>query len=135
MSIGEDELEVGFPNEGDEEEMDISFDDAPPQDKAEVAARAVKAAKQLTAAARAVKAAKAATSPKPKVTRKTTVARTAKKAVAAKSHHRVETIDNNKLAAYLDRIVNDEGYQLISVSGSTSIMGSFTIVSVLQTRG
>lgn len=124
MSIGEDELEVGFPNEGDEEEMDISFDDAPPQDKAAVVAKAVKAVKPKPAAAP-----KAAVTPKPKVAR-TTVAKTAATPAKSRKQHRVDTIDNNKLAAYLDRIVNDEGYQLLSVSGSTSIMGSFTIVSV-----
>jgi len=54
----------------------------------------------------------------------------AKTAPAPKAKHRVETIDNNKLAAYLDQIVNEEGYQLINVSGSSSIMGAFTVVSV-----
>ncbi len=125
-----DELE-GYP-EGTEDLDDITFDDAPPQDKAEVVARAVKATKVLTTAAKAVKAAKAAAvstpvaapkAPKSRKPRKLTVAKT-------KKQHRVETIDNNKLAAYLDKLTNDEGYQLISVTGSSSIMGAFTVVSV-----
>ncbi len=126
-----DELE-GYP-EGTDADLgdldDITFDDAPPQDKAEVAARAVKATKVLTTAAKAVKAAKAAAvstpvaAPKSRKPRKLTVAKT-------KKQHRVETIDNNKLAAYLDKLTNDEGYQLISVTGSSSIMGAFTVVSV-----
>ena len=126
-----DELE-GYP-EGTDADLgdldDITFDDAPPQDKAEVAARAVKATKVLTTAAKAVKAAKTAAvstpvaAPKSRKPRKLTVAKT-------KKQHRVETIDNNKLAAYLDKLTNDEGYQLISVTGSSSIMGAFTVVSV-----
>lgn len=126
-----DELE-GYP-EGTDADLgdldDITFDDAPPQDKAEVAARAVKATKVLTTAVKAVKAAKAAAvstpvaAPKSRKPRKLTVAKT-------KKQHRVETIDNNKLAAYLDKLTNDEGYQLISVTGSSSIMGAFTVVSV-----
>lgn len=126
-----DELE-GYP-EGTEDLDDITFDDAPPQDKAEVVARAVEATKVLTTAPKAVKAAKAAAvstpvaapkPPKSRKPRKLTVAKTAKK------QHRVDTIDNNKLAAYLDNLVNVEGYQLISVTGSSSIMGAFTVVSV-----
>ena len=113
MSIGEDELEVGPSDPGDSEDnaedMDITFDDAPAQVKP------------------TVEALKAATLPKPRKTRKPKVAKTTP---APKAKHRVETIDNNKLAAYLDKIVNEEGYKLISVSGSSSIMGAFTIVSV-----
>ncbi len=125
MSIGEDELELEVANEGDE--MDITFDDVPPQDKTEVATRAVKATRVLLDTAKAVKAAKAAAPPKLRKTRKPKVA---KAAPAPKAKHRVETIDNNKLAAYLDKLVNEEGYTLIDVSGSSSIMGAFTIVSV-----
>ncbi len=112
-----DDLEYELPEEGDIDDGEISFDDAPPQVKPTVAAKAPKAVK-------------AAPSPKPKTVRKSPVAKTAATPAKAKSKHRVETIDNNKLAAYLDKIVNDEGYQLISVSGSSSIMGAFTIVSV-----
>lgn len=128
MNASETEF-MGNPEPQDEEDMEISFDDAPPQDKADVAARAIKGLKMLETAAKAVKAAKAAPSPKSKVVRKP-VAKTAAATAKGRKQHRVETIDNNKLAAYLDRIVNDEGYVLVSVSGSTSIMGSFTIVSV-----
>jgi hypothetical protein len=99
---------------GIEDDGEISFDDAPPQVKPTVAAKPAPAHKAA---------------PKPKV-RKTTVAKTAATPAKAKSKHRVETIDNNKLAAYLDKIVNDEGYQLISVTGSSSMMGMFIVVSV-----
>jgi len=128
MSYTDDEDLIDSPDGlagEDGEEMDISFDDAPPQDKAAVVAKAVKAVKPKPAAAP-----KAAASPKPKTVRKQTVAKTAATPAKSRKQHRVDTIDNNKLAAYLDRITNDEGYTLLDVSGSTSIMGSFTIVSV-----
>jgi|SRR5579863_2501011 len=110
-----DEMEYELPEEGEGiDDGEITFDDAPPQVKPTVAA----------------KAPKAAPTPKPKTVRKTTVAKTAATPAKAKSKHRVETIDNNKLSAYLDKIVNDEGYQLISVTGSSSMMGMFIVVSV-----
>lgn len=90
-----------------EDDGEITFDDAPPQVKPTVAP--------------------VASAPKPKKARKKTVA---KAAPAPKAKHRVDTIDNNKLAAYLDNLVNVEGYQLVSVAGSTSMMGAFTVVSV-----
>lgn len=114
MSDEFDNMEYELPEDADIDEGEITFDDAPPQVKPSVAAKAPKAVK-------------AEPTPTPKK-RKTPVAKAA--VAKSKSKHRVETIDNNKLAAYLDKIVNDEGYQLISVSGSSSIMGAFTIVSV-----
>lgn len=126
MSVG-DELD-GYPEGMEDVDMeDITFDDAPPQDKAEVVAKAVEATKTLIAA-KAVKVTKAAPSPKPKKTRKPTVAKAA--TATAKSKHRVNTVDSNKLEAYLDNLVNVEGYTLISVTGSSSIMGAFSVVSV-----
>lgn len=91
-----------------EDDGEITFDDAPPQVKPTVAP--------------------VASAPKPKKARKKTVAKAA--VAKAKAKHRVDTIDNNKLAAYLDNLVNVEGYQLVSVAGSTSMMGAFTVVSV-----
>ncbi len=112
-----DEAGSGFPlegyPEGTEDLDDITFDDAPPQVKPTVAVKAPKAPKAPKVSA-----------PKSRKPRKLTVAKTAKK------QHRVDTVDNNKLAAYLDNLVNVEGYQLISVTGSSSIMGAFTVVSV-----
>lgn len=96
---------------GNTDDLDITFDDAPPQVKPTVAP--------------------VASAPKPKKARKPvakSAAATATKRIVAK--HRVDTIDNNKLAAYLDNLVNVEGYELVSVAGSTSMMGAFTIVSV-----
>jgi hypothetical protein len=108
-------------------DMDISFDDAPPQVKPTIAVKAPKAPKKAAAVAPAVAAPQAAPTPKPKAKRKPTVA---KAAPAPKSKHHVQTVDSNKLEAYLDKIVNEEGQTLISVSGSSSIMGAFAVVSV-----
>jgi hypothetical protein len=125
-----DELE-GYP-EGTDADLgdldDITFDDAPPQVKPTVAVKAPKAPRAPKAPPLNVLASNkaindSAVAPKPKKTRKRKVAKT-------KKQHRVETIDSNKLASYLDKIVNDEGYQLISVTGSSSMMGMFTVVSV-----
>src|SRR5208282_6473171 len=129
-----DELE-GYP-EGIEDMEDITFDDAPPQVKPTIAVKAPRAPKALEVAKKALKvtainptvaAPEAAPSPKPKRTRKPKVA---KAAPALKSKHRVNTVDSNKLEAYLDNLVNVEGYTLISVTGSSSIMGAFSVVSV-----
>ena len=92
-----------------EDDGEITFDDAPPQVKPTVAPVATKA---------------------PKKAKKARTKTVAKAAPAPKAKHRVDTIDNNKLAAYLDNLVNVEGYQLVSVAGSTSMMGAFTVVSV-----
>ena len=93
-----------------EDDGEITFDDAPPQVKPTVAP--------------------VASAPKPKKARKKPVAKAAVAKATGKAKHRVDTIDNNKLAAYLDNLVNVEGYQLVSVAGSTSMMGAFTVVSV-----
>lgn len=127
MSVEDlDELE-GYP-EGleDIDEEDITFDDAPAQVKPTVAVKAPKA-KKAAVALTAVEVPQAAPTPKPKAKRKPTVA---KAAPAPKSKHHVQTVDSNKLEAYLDKIVNEEGQTLISVSGSSSIMGAFAVVSV-----
>jgi hypothetical protein len=125
-----DELELeGYEGMEDVDEGDITFDDAPPQVKPTIAVKAPKAPrapKKAAAVAPAVAAPQAAT-PKPKAKRKPTVA---KAAPAVKSKHRVNTVDSNKLEAYLDNLVNVEGYTLISVTGSSSIMGAFSVVSV-----
>jgi len=118
------------PDDQDGEELDITFDDAPPQVKPTIAAKAPKAPrapKKAAAVVPAVAAPQAAPTPKPKAKRKPTVA---KAAPAPKSKHHVQTVDSNKLEAYLDKIVNEEGQTLISVSGSSSIMGAFAVVSV-----
>jgi hypothetical protein len=127
-----DELE-GYP-EGIEDMEDITFDDAPPQVKPTIAVKAPKAprAPKVAAAPLNVLAPNRAindsvVAPKPKRTRKPKVA---KAAPALKSKHRVNTVDSNKLEAYLDNLVNVEGYTLISVTGSSSIMGAFSVVSV-----
>jgi len=127
-----DELE-GYP-EGTEDMEDITFDDAPPQVKPTIAVKAPKAprAPKVAAAPLNVLAPNKAindsvAAPKPKRTRKPKVA---KAAPALKSKHRVNTVDSNKLEAYLDNLVNVEGYTLISVTGSSSIMGAFSVVSV-----
>jgi len=127
-----DELE-GYP-EGIEDMEDITFDDAPPQVKPTIAVKAPKAprAPKVAAAPLNVLAPNKAindsvAAPKPKRTRKPKVA---KAAPALKSKHRVNTVDSNKLEAYLDNLVNVEGYTLISVTGSSSIMGAFSVVSV-----
>jgi hypothetical protein len=133
MSV--EELDENFELEGypegteDIDEGDITFDDAPPQVKPTIAVKAPKAprAKKATAVIPAVVAPQAAPTPKPKAARKPTVA---KAAPAPKSKHHVQTVDSNKLEAYLDKIVNEEGQTLISVSGSSSIMGAFAVVSV-----
>ncbi|GEM_PF-4287196 len=112
----------------DEGELDITFDDAPEQVKPTIA-KAPKAPKVARAKREPqVVAVKHANAPKPKVTRKPTVAKAA--IATAKSKHRVETVDGNKLPQYLDKLVNDDGYTLISVTGSSSIMGAFAVVSV-----
>jgi len=127
-----DELE-GYP-ESIEDMEDITFDDAPPQVKPTIAVKAPKAprAPKVAAAPLNVLAPNKAindsvAAPKPKRTRKPKVA---KAAPALKSKHRVNTVDSNKLEAYLDNLVNVEGYTLISVTGSSSIMGAFSVVSV-----
>jgi hypothetical protein len=126
-----DELELeGYEGTEDADEGDITFDDAPPQVKPTIAVKAPKAPrapKKAVAVAPAVAAPQAAPTPKPKAKRKPTVA---KAAPALKSKHRVNTVDSNKLEAYLDNLVNVEGYTLISVTGSSSIMGAFSVVSV-----
>jgi hypothetical protein len=115
--------------EGEIDESEITFDDAPPQVKPTVAVKAPKAprAKKAAAVTTPVAAPEAVVPPKPKRTRKPKVA---KAAPAPKSKHHVQTVDSNKLEAYLDKIVNEEGQTLISVSGSSSIMGAFAVVSV-----
>lgn len=116
-----DELHV------DPNDMDITFDDAPEQVKPTIAAKAPKArAPKVTAP----NVPDSVAAPKSKVTRKPTVAKTATATAKNKSKHRVDTIDSNKLAQYLDNLVNVEGYDLISVTGSSSIMGAFAVVSV-----
>jgi hypothetical protein len=111
-----EELDDQIFDDGMDGDDGITFDDAPPQVKPTVTAP---------------KATKASPAPKaaPKAARKKPVATKAATA-KTKKQHRVETIDNNKLAQYLDKITNDEGYELINVSGSSSIMGAFTVVSV-----
>jgi hypothetical protein len=142
-SEGADDLDglEGYP-EGTEDidEGDITFDDAPPQMKPTIAVKAPKAPRaprkpKVAAVVAPVAAPEAAplvinnyvAAPKSKRTRKPKVA---KAAPALKSKHRVNTVDSNKLEAYLDNLVNVEGYQLISVTGSSSIMGAFSVVSV-----
>src|SRR5271157_3338948 len=107
-----DELE-GYP-EGIEDMEDITFDDAPPQVKPTIAVKAPKAprapkAPKVAAAPLNVLAPNKAISdsvaaPKSKRTRKPKVA---KAAPAPKSKHHVQTVDSNKLEAYLDKIVNE----------------------------
>jgi hypothetical protein len=126
-----EELELeGYP-EGIEDMEDITFDDAPPQVKPTIAVKTPKTraprAPKVAAVVAPVAAPEAAPTPKPKRTRKPKVA---KAAPAPKSKHHVQTVDSNKLEAYLDKIVNEEGQTLISVSGSSSIMGAFAVVSV-----
>ena len=124
-----DELE-GYP-EGIEDMEDITFDDAPPQVKPTIAVKAPRAPKVAAAPLNVLAPNKAindsVAAPKSKRTRKPKVA---KAAPALKSKHRVNTVDSNKLEAYLDNLVNVEGYTLISVTGSSSIMGAFSVVSV-----
>jgi len=111
--MSEEVENMDYELEGDDE---ITFDDAPPQ---------VKPSLSPAPKPKAVKVA----APKPKKARKPKVATKPATAKVTKKH-RVETIDNNKLAGYLDNLTNNEGYELISVSGSSSIMGAFTVVSV-----
>jgi hypothetical protein len=51
---------------------------------------------------------------------------------ATRKEFLVETIDRNKLKNFLERITNEEGYELLSATGSSSIMGSFDIVAVRE---
>jgi hypothetical protein len=90
-----------------EDDGEITFEDAPPQVKPTVSSVPAK----------------------PKKARKAKVA-TKPATAKSKKQHRVDTIDKNKLTGYLDKITNEEGYEVLSVTGSSSIMGSFDVVSV-----
>jgi hypothetical protein len=131
---------VGNLEDYPEDTEDITFDDAPPQVKPTIAVKAPKA-RAPKARKSAPKAPLNVLSPnkaindyvaalKPKRTRKSKVAKTAIATAKSKSKHRVQTVDSNKLEAYLDNLVNVEGYTLISVTGSQSMMGMFAVVSV-----
>ena len=117
---------IEFDTVADGDELDdITFDDAPPQVKPTVDAPQVKPTLPDGPCAFKQKRSEFLATSKLKV-------RKVRKPVAKtpKAQHRVDTVDNNKLANYLDNLVNVEGYQLISVTGSSSIMGAFTVVSV-----